>query len=75
MGEGRKRWEGWWVLFCYLSNGRHFNKFFCSCIRENFEKRLKKVLYDPNKVEDVYPADKPGLFDSAVKTNDHPSPI
>ena len=30
------------VLFCNLSNGRHFYKFFCLCIRENFKKRLKK---------------------------------
>ena len=36
-GGGTTKW--WGVLFCNLSNGRHFNKFFCLCIRENFEKR------------------------------------
>ena len=30
------------VLFCNLSNGQHFYKFFCLCKRENFEKLLKK---------------------------------
>ena len=39
-GGGTTKW--WGVLFCNLSNGRHFYKFFCLCKRENFEKRLKK---------------------------------
>lgn len=49
--------------------------FFLFVYKGKLRKTFEKVLYDPNKVEDVYPADKPGLFNSAVKTNDHPSPI
>ena len=72
-GGGTTKW--WGVLFCNLSNGRHFYKFFFFVYKGKLRKTFEKVLYDPNKVEDVYPADKPGLFNSAVKTNDHPSPI
>ena len=39
-GGGTTKW--WGVLFCNLSNGRHFNKFFCLCIRENFKKAWEK---------------------------------